>query len=150
MESNAQIESFMAEVEKLLPEFLANPADKAISDGNVALLIIDANGRFYGRMFGTDLNRQRGSSKIAWQKVTQVWITGIATGKFEELVYSKKLDPSPFGIMNPDFIGWLGGLPGVLADGSKVAFAVSGMRGENDQEIIRRAAAMVPGIKIVE
>jgi hypothetical protein len=147
-QSNSQIESFIAAVEGLLPGFLADPADKAISDGNVALMIIDEGGRIYGRVFGSDRVRQRGSCRIAWQKVTQVWLTNIATGRFEELVYSKQLDPSPFGIMNPDFIGWEGGLPATLADGTRLALAFSGMRGENDCEILRRAAAQVPGISV--
>lgn len=148
-QSNSQIESFIAAVERLLPGFLANPADKAISDGNVALMIIDEGGRIYGRMFGSDRIRQRGTCRIAWQKATQVWLTNIATGRFEELVYSKQLDPSPFGIMNPDFVGWEGGLPATFADGSKLALACSGMRGENDCEILRQAAAQVPGISMV-
>jgi hypothetical protein len=149
MDSKQQVEDFVAAVEKLLPGFLADPADGAISGGNCALLVIDDAGRTYGRIFGTDRARARGFSRIAWQKATQVWITGIATGRFEELVYSKQLDPSPFGIMNPDFVGWLGGLPGTLADGGKVALAFSGMRGQNDAEIVRRAATEA-GIKIVE
>jgi glc operon protein GlcG len=144
----AKIEEFIAAVEKLLPGFLANPADKAIADGNVALLIIDETGHMWGRLLGTDRHRQRGSSKIAWQKATQVWLTNIATGRFEELVYSRQLDPGPFGIMNPDFIGWFGGLPATLADGTKLALAFSGMRGENDAEIMRQAAAQVGGITI--
>lgn len=147
-QSNPQIDAFIDAVEKLLPGFLANPADKAISDGNGALMIIEEGGRIYGKMFGADRARQRGSCRIAWQKCTQVWLTDIATGRFEELVYSKQLDPSPFGIMNPDFIGWEGGLPARLADGTKLALAFSGMRGENDCEILRKAAAQVPGISI--
>jgi uncharacterized protein GlcG (DUF336 family) len=150
MDSKQPIEAVIAAVEKLLPEFLATPADRAIGDGNVTVMAIDEDGRVYGRMLGADRVRQRGSCRIAWQKATQVWLTGIATGRFEELVYSKQLDPGPFGIMNPDFIGWLGGLPAVLDGGGKVALAFSGMRGENDQEILRRAVAQVQGISIVE
>jgi hypothetical protein len=100
-------------------------------------------------MFGTDRVRQRGTCRIAWQKCTQVWLTGIATETFEELVFSRRLDPSPFGISHPDFIGWPGGLPGRLADGTKLALAFSGMRGESDCEILRRAAAQIQGVSIV-
>ena len=145
---NPQVEAFIAAVEKLLPEFLADPIDQLITNGNVTLMVIEDNGRFYGRMFGTDRLKQRGTSHTAWQKSSQVRITGLPTRKFEELVYSKQLDPSPFGIMNPDFIGWEGGLPARLADGTKLALAFSGMRGENDCEILRKAAAQVPGISI--
>src|ERR1035437_2520640 len=94
---NAQIEAFIAAVERLLPEFLADPIDKSITDGNVSVMVIEENGRFYGRMFGSDRLKQRGTSHTAWQKSTQVLITNIATRRFEELVYSKQLDPSPFG-----------------------------------------------------
>jgi uncharacterized protein GlcG (DUF336 family) len=148
--SNPQIEDFIAAVERLLPEFLADPIDMLITGGNVSVMVIEENGRFYGRMFGSDRLKQRGTSHTAWQKSTQVLITNIATRRFEELVYSKQLDPSPFGLMDPDFVGWPGGLPATLADGTKLALAVSGMRGFNDAEILRRAAAQVPGMKIVD
>lgn len=146
--SNTQIDAFIAAVERLLPGFLADPIDMAMQDGNCSLMIVEENGRIYGRMFGTDHVKQRGTCRIAWQKCTQVWMTGIATGRFEELVFSKQLDAHPFGIPHPDFIGWPGGLPGRLADGTKLALAFSGMRGENDCEILRRAAAQVPGMSI--
>jgi hypothetical protein len=146
--SNPQIDAFIAEVERLLPEFLADPIDRAMQDGNCSLMVIEESGRIYGKMFGTDRVRQRGTCRIAWQKCTQVWLTDIATEKFEELVFSKQLDPSPFGIPHPDFIGWPGGLPGRLADGTKLALAFSGMRGENDCTILRRAAAQVDGITV--
>jgi uncharacterized protein GlcG (DUF336 family) len=148
--ANPQIELFLTAMETLLPTFLADPIDQSITGGNVSVMVIEENGRFYGQMFGTDRARQRGTSHTAWQKSTQVLITGYPTRKFEELVYSKQLDPSPFGINDPDFVGWPGGLPATLADGTKVAIAVSGMRGVKDAEIIRKAAEQVPGMKIVD
>jgi hypothetical protein len=148
--SNPQVEAFIAAFEKLLPEFLADPVDQSITGGNVTLMIIEGNGRFYGRMFGADLLKQRGTGHTAWQKSHQVRITNLPTRKFEELVFSNKLDPSQFGIQDPDFVGWPGGLPATLADGTKLALAVSGMRGFNDAEILRRTAAQIPGMKITE
>jgi glc operon protein GlcG len=137
------------EIENLFPEFDREPTDHAICDGNGAALILDAQGNWYGRMFGKDRNQQRETSKVAWQKATQVWCTGIATGEYEEKVYSKQLNWWEFGIPLPELIGWRGGLPAQLSDGTKLALAFSGFRGEIDCEILRKAVQNTPGIEIV-
>ena len=138
------------EIEKLIPACMENPADRDNSHGNVTLHIIAENGQFFGRMFETDRLRQRATSRIAWQKCTQVWLTNIATGRYEELVYGKKIDPAQFGIAHPDFIGWDGGLPVKLADGTRLAVAMSGFTGETDCSIIRQAVARVPGMSMAD
>lgn len=148
--SAAIFQNLLDQVEKLFPEFDRDPTDHAICDGNGASMILDAQGNWYGRMFGKDHNKQRQTSKVAWQKATQVWMTGVATGDYEEKVYSKQLNWWEFGIPLPELIGWRGGLPARLVDGSKVALAFSGFRGEMDCEILRKAVANTAGIEIVD
>jgi len=143
-------ERLIAEIEKLIPACMENPEDRDNSLGNVTVFIVAESGQFFGRMFGTDRPRQRGTCRIAWQKATQVWLTNIATGRYEELVYAKQIDPSPFGIAHPDFIGWDGGLPVRFADGTKLAVAMSGFSGDTDCGIIRRAVANIPGLAMAE
>lgn len=144
------VEQLMAEIERLIPGCMENPADRDNSHGNVTLLIVVEGGQIFGRMFGTDSVRRRGTCRIAWQKATQVWMTGLATGRYEELVYAKKLDPAKFGINHPDFIGWEGGLPVVAADGTRIAVAMSGFTGATDCAIIRQAVARVSGLAMAE
>src|ERR1700677_2356143 len=130
MESSRQallIEKVLTVIERLLPEYLIHPVDFGIGNGNVAACIIDAEGRIYGRMFGTDKNRQREAFRVASKKATQVWITGIATGAYEKMVYAGEINPDQFGIMHPDFIGWEGGQPIVLDQETQISVGVSGM-----------------------
>lgn len=133
------IEKILVTVEKLLPDYLANPLDYGIGNGNVAICVIDAEGSVHGRMFGSDKNRQREAFRVASKKATQVWITGIATGQYERLVYAGEINPDQFGIMHPDFIGWEGGQPLLLAEGVPISVGVSGMRGVSDLEIAQKA-----------
>jgi uncharacterized protein GlcG (DUF336 family) len=135
-------------VARIFPELLADPIETAMSSGNAALCVIDDSGRVYGQIFGVDKARGRGCFVYAQRKVVQVWMTGYATGRFEELVYARKLDDKPFGLNRPDFVGWQGGVPLVFTDGSLLAAAFSGFRGEKDIEIIRRAAAAIPGLSV--
>jgi len=65
------------------------------------------------------------------RKPRRLWMTGRATGRYEELVYAKRSTPQKYGINHPDFIGWDGGLPVVAADGTKLAVAMSGFTGED-------------------
>jgi glc operon protein GlcG len=133
------LETIISNANKLIPRFLENPIDFKISDGNVSMCIIDMEGRVYGIMWGKDKVRQRHTYQTAWRKASQVWITGVATGKFEELVYTRKVDLGKYGIQNPDLIGWQGGWP-ILIDGEmRLAIAVSGMRGETDTEVVSQA-----------
>jgi len=149
-ELTATVEKLIAEIERLIPACMENPEDRDNSLGNVTLMIVAESGQIFGRMFGDDKVRRRGTCRVAWQKATQVWMTGHATGRYEELVYAKKLDPARFGINHPDFIGWDGGLPVVAKDGTKLAVAMSGFSGATDCRIIREAVAKVPGLAMAE
>ncbi len=142
-------QQLVAEVARLLPSYLVDPVDREMSgNGNAAVCVIAPDGRFMGRIFGTDAGKGRWVFGIAARKVNQVRATGYATGRFEELVYAKQLDDGPFGIMRPDFIGWEGGVALRGPDGSLYAAAFSGFRGEKDVEILVRAAAQVPGLQV--
>jgi uncharacterized protein GlcG (DUF336 family) len=139
------IERIIEEADKLLPAYLAEPEDRRISDGNVSLCIVDPNGRVYGKMWGDDKAKRRNTYQTAWRKASQVWLTGVATGKFEELVYTRKTDPYKFGIMHPDLIGWEGGWPVSIGGGIHLAVAVSGMRGEKDTDLVLKTIAASGG-----
>ena len=141
---------FVDEVAKLVPQFLEDPVDRGMSQGNAAVCVIDSEGGVHGRIFGGDKGRGRAVFGVAQRKALQVWMTGYATGRFEELVYAGKLDDSQFGIIRPDFIGWRGGVPFTAADGSRVAAAFSGFRGVKDVEILARASAALGGWSVYE
>jgi uncharacterized protein GlcG (DUF336 family) len=139
----------IAEIEQLIPACMENPEDRDNSHGNVTLLIIAEGGQMFGRMFGADNRTRRGTSRIAWQKATQVWMTAQATGQFEKQVYGPgNVDPGKFGLQHPDLIGWEGGLPVVAKDGTKLAVAMSGFSGKTDCAIIRQAVAKMPGLRM--
>ena len=136
------ITEFFAEIERLIPVYMANPTDARISNGNVAVCIIDESGNVHGKMFGTDKPRLRQSYKIAWIKASQVWLTGVKTGEYERLVYTGAVPENSNGIENPDLIGWEGGQP-LIRDGKKLAVGFSGFRGVSDLEIVVKALAEV-------
>ena len=141
----------IAEIEQRIPTCMQNPEDRDNSHGNVSLMIIAEGGQIFGRMFGTDNRTRRGTSRTAWHKSTQVWMTGQATGRFEQQVYGPaNVDPGKFGLQHPDLIGWEGGLPVVAKDGTKFAVAMSGFTGVTDCNIIRQAVAAVSGLKLVD
>ncbi len=122
---------------------MENPIDKSISNGNVAVCIIDDSGQIYGKLFGENKVRSRQSFKIAWTKASQVWITGMKTGEYEKKIYNNEIREETFGISKPDLIGWEGGQPITLKDGTKLAVGFSGFRGINDLEIVVKAVAKV-------
>jgi uncharacterized protein GlcG (DUF336 family) len=133
----------MDSVEKMVQQYISIPEDRNISGGNVALCIIDKDGGIYGRMFGTNKIKQREFYSLAWKKASQVWITGYAIGKFEQLVYAKKLICEEFGLSKPDFIGWEGGHVINLDNESNLSIGFSGFRGISDLEIVNKAVAEV-------
>lgn len=136
------------EIARLVPVFLEDPIDAKQSQGNAACLAIGPDGDVAGRIFGTDRARGRWCFGIAQRKVSQVWATGYATARFEELVFAGKLDEHQFGLSRPDFIGWEGGVPLWLENGSLLAAAFSGFRGIKDVEIVQRAARSLPGLRL--
>ncbi|HXB33837.1 MAG TPA: heme-binding protein [Puia sp.] len=135
----AIISKMFAEIERLIPVYMQNAEDKAIAGGNVAICIIDENGMVHGRMFGTNKPRLRQSYKIAWTKASQVWLTGVKTGEYEKMVFNQLVEENGNGIEAPDLIGWQGGQPLTLPDGSKLSIGFSGFRGVVDLEIVVKA-----------
>lgn len=126
-------------IEELIPGYMANPEDSILSDGNVSVCVMDEAGNVYGKMYGSNKLESRRTYKIAWTKASQVWITSIATNEYERMVFNNEIDESVFGIETPDLIGWLGGQPVVLKDGTKLAVGFSGFRGCVDLEIVQKA-----------
>jgi uncharacterized protein GlcG (DUF336 family) len=141
------IQTIIAAVEKRIPEYLAIEADRKLNDGNCALCIVDAAGNVHGKMFGTDKIRQRRCFHIAWTKASQVWITGFKTGEYEKLVFNGEVDEKQFGIIRPDFVGWIGGQPIAVDGQTKLSVGFSGFRGTSDLEIVQKAVADVTGRK---
>lgn len=116
--------------------YLKNPEDYAISDGNVALCIVEKDGTVHGKMYGDDMNHKRNSFAFAWKKASQVWITGMSTGDFERKVFNKEINEYAYGIHRPDYIGWIGGQPVKLKNDDILSVGFSGFRGETDIQII--------------
>ena len=137
------INELFAAIEKLLPVYMANPVDARIANGNVAICIIDESGQVHGKLFGTDKPRLRRSFQVAWTKASQVWLTGVKTGEYERMVFTGEVPENANGIDNPDLIGWVGGQPLTLPDGSQVSVGFSGFRGVIDLEIVVAALAEV-------
>jgi uncharacterized protein GlcG (DUF336 family) len=123
----------------LIPHYTSDPDDLCISNGNVAVCIIDEEGLVSGKIFGNNKIRSRESFRVAWTKASQVWITGLKTGEYEKLVYAGQIDEEAFGISRPDMIGWEGGQPVILKDGTRLSIGFSGFRGNSDLEIVLKA-----------
>ncbi len=136
---SATIQSIIKAAEELLPQYLQNEEDYSIAHGNVAICIIDNDGMIWGKLFGTNKVRSRESFRVAWTKASQVWITNLKTGEYERLVFTCQIDEDSYGITRPDLIGWEGGQPVTLKDGTKLSVGFSGMRGINDLEIVVKA-----------
>ena len=126
-------------IEKLIPIYMETPEDKNISNGNVAACIIDADGMVHGKMFGTNNARLRQSYNVAWKKASQVWLTGVKTGEYERMVFNKIVGENDNGIEAPDLIGWEGGQPLMMKDGTPLSVGFSGFRGTTDLEIMKLA-----------
>lgn len=136
------IVQLIEKIEALIPEYMQVAEDAAKARGGIAVCIIDPDGAVYGKMFLEDRIMARERYRVAWMKASQVWITGIATGEYERLVFNKEIDEAQFGIKRPDLIGWEGGQPIRLPDGTVLAAGFSGFRSATDLEIIQRALAM--------
>lgn len=138
---NVISQQLFAAMDFLIPQFLENPNDFGIAQGNLCCLVMDESGNVVGKHWGDDKVKQRNSAKVAWQKVMQVWLTDTPTYTYEQQVYAKQKNWWEFGIPLPELIGWEGGLPARLADGTKIAIAFSGFYGDKDAELIRKAGA---------
>lgn len=143
--AHPEIEKLISSIEELVPVYMAIPEDYAKANGVASLCIIDEDGQISGKIFGTDKLRGRDSFRIAYTKASQVWITGIKTNEYEKLVFAGQIDPQPFGIKLPDLVGWLGGQPVTLRDGTKLFVGFSGFRGSSDLEIVQKALEKVNG-----
>lgn len=141
----AIIDKIIDGVSDLVPVYLENEEDRSKANGNVAICLIDAEGNIYGKVFGTDKIRGRESFRVAWVKASQVWITGIKTGEYEKKVFNKEIEEEQFGIRKPDYIGWEGGQPITLPDGTMVSVGVSGLRGVSDLDIVTKTLNGIPG-----
>lgn len=139
----AMISRLFATIERLLPEYLLNKEDERIANGNCAACIIDENGQVYGKLYGTNKIRARESFRVAWTKASQVWITGIKTGEYEKKFFNNEIGDC--GIETPDLIGWEGGQPLTLKDGTKLSAGFSGIRGVYDLEIMVKALEEIEG-----
>ncbi len=137
--SHTDIEKLISIIEELVPVYMAIPEDYAKSKGVASVCIISEDGRIYGKVFGTDKLRCRDSFKIAWSKANQVWITGFKTNEYERMIFTDKIDYHTFGISLPDLVGYEGGQPITLSDGTKLAVGFSGFRGTSDLEIVVEA-----------
>ncbi len=137
------------EVDRMLPDFLAVPEDFAIGHGNVVLYIMNDAGDSVVRAWGPDRVRLRGTTLVATKKALQVWLTGYATLKYEQLVFSGKVEAN-HGISHPDMLGWEGGLEAKTIGGERLVFGFSGMRGEQDTGIVRKAAANLKSFTVVD
>ncbi len=133
------IQSMFNEIEKLIPDYMKNEVDKNIAHGNVSACVIDEDGNVYGKIFGGNKARGRHTFKVAWTKASQVWLTGIKTGEYEKLVFTNVIGENANGIENPDLIGWEGGQPLSLTDGTILSVGFSGFRGFLDNEIMSKA-----------
>jgi uncharacterized protein GlcG (DUF336 family) len=142
-ETHLAINRMFDAIEKLIPEYMNNLADKCIANGNVAACIIDDDGHVHGRMFGTNKPRLRQSYKVAWTKASQVWLTGVKTGEYERLVFNRQVAENANGIEAPDLIGWEGGQPLTMKNGAMLSVGFSGFRGVTDLDIMVKALAAV-------
>ncbi len=143
--SHQLIEELLAHIEAFVPVYMAIPEDFAKSKGVASVCIISEDGRIYGEIFGTDKLRGRDSFKIAWTKANQVWITGYKTNEYERMIFTDQMDYHTFGISLPDLIGYEGGQPIILPDGTKLSVGFSGFRGISDLEIVQKALEKVNG-----
>ena len=84
---------------ELIPLYMKKEEERNISNGNVAVCIIDEAGGVYGKVFvNSDKIRARESFRVAWIKASQVWLTGMKTGEYEKKVYSGELSERISGI----------------------------------------------------
>ena len=141
---NKMFESISAQI----PSYKNSEADWNISQGNVAVCIIDDAGNIYGKIWGTDKLRGRKYYDVAYRKASQVWITGYKTGEYERLVFTDKLNYKDFGIELPDLMGWEGGQPIQLDSETDISCGFSGFKGVNDLAIVKRAAQEAIGSQL--
>lgn len=130
------VAAFFQTLEGEVARAMKTPEDARISNGNVAVCLIDPEGLVHGKLFGTDKVRQRQAFRVAWTKASQVWLTGVETGEYERRVFTGEIPENANGIDNPDLIGWVGGQPLTLRGGLQFSIGFSGFRGTTDKQIV--------------
>ena len=130
------IDALFQALENGVAKAMETPEDARISNGNVAVCVIDPEGCVHGKLFGSDKPRQRQAFRVAWTKASQVWLTGVETGEYERRVFIGEIPENANGIDNPDLIGWVGGQPVTLKSGLELAIGFSGFRGTTDKQIV--------------
>jgi glc operon protein GlcG len=133
------IQRIFESIERQIPFYMNIQEDSQISQGNLAVCIIDEDGMVHGKLFGNHKPRLRQSYKIAWTKASQVWLTGVKTGEYERMVFNKQVEENGNGIDAPDLIGWEGGQPLLTINGTLLSVGFSGFRGKTDLEIMAKA-----------
>lgn len=141
---NIMFDSITAQI----PSYKTSEADWNISQGNVAVCIMDDAGNIYGKIWGTDKLRGRKYYDVAYRKASQVWITGYNTGEYERLVFTDKLNYKDFGIELPDLMGWEGGQPIQLDSETRISCGFSGFKGVNDLAIVKKASQEAIGSQL--
>lgn len=136
------VDGIIEKIGELIPIYMQNEIDRTMSGGNVAIAIIEEDGKVTGKIFGTNKIRGREVFRVAWTKGSQVWITGMRTGEYEKKIFNDEIDEGTFGIRMPDLIGWQGGQPVTLKNGTKLSIGFSGFSGKSDLEIVAKAVAM--------
>ncbi len=134
------ISKMLESINAQIPSYKSSEQDWKISSGNVAVCIIDDEGRIYGKIWGDDKVRGRGFYDVAYRKASQVWITGYKTGEYERLVFTDKINHRDYGIELPDLMGWEGGQPIQLNAETRISCGFSGFKGVNDLAIVKNAA----------
>lgn len=134
-------DAIIVAVTGLVQEYFSHQ-NKPASEISAAICIIDESGIVTGKLFGNDSSdkiKLREKYQIAWTKASQVWITGMKTFDFEQKVFNNEINYKDFGIQPPDFIGWKGGQPLKLNDGTILSIGFSGFSQQEDLEIVLRA-----------
>jgi uncharacterized protein GlcG (DUF336 family) len=134
------IDKMFDSISRQIPEYKDSAPDWSISQGNVAVCIIDDFGNIYGKIWGEDKLKGRKYYDIAYRKASQVWITGYKTNEYEKLVFSDQLNYRDFGIELPDLMGWEGGQPIQLDSETRISCGFSGFKGINDLGIVKKAS----------
>lgn len=133
---------FFETIESLIPHYSINSLD-AFANGNVAICVIDEEGCVQGKIWGDNKLTGWNFFKNAWIKASQVWITGMKTGEYEVKLYNEEFEEEFFGISKPDLVGWEGGQPITLKNGSKLFVGFSGFRGINDLDIVTKSISKI-------
>jgi hypothetical protein len=134
-------DAIIMEAGRLVQEYFKSQG-KPESEAVAAICIIDDSGKVTGKLFSggkSDKLKLREKYQIAWIKASQVWITGMKTFDYEQKVFNNEISYKDFGIQPPDFIGWRGGQPVTLKDGTRLSIGFSGFSQQDDLDIVVRA-----------